>query len=84
MKRKKKKVEFTSYEKMVFGLYSETDFSTPEAHVLRKVLDIFPWITDVANCEFDQEVTKAGALVCLSRCEMVRAYNNYHRKRKKK
>lgn len=55
----KKKIEFTAYERRVFGLPQGEEIRGKDAEALRKVIDAFPWICTAADFRFDDGVSKA-------------------------
>lgn len=73
-------IEFTAHEKRVFELFGEKDFNSSEAKALRKIIDEFPMLKDVADCKFDPAISQMALVVMAN----IRSFQNmvikYHAK----
>lgn len=54
----KSSVEFSSHERAAFEIGFDP-LSDDASRAIRKIIDIFPWITDVAEHQFDQVIAEA-------------------------
>lgn len=54
---------FTPSEKAILGISQLENPTDMAAKILRRILDAFPWMLDVADCKFDDAVAKE-LLIC--------------------
>lgn len=63
-------VEFSPYERRALGLPQSGTFTDKESEILRKIIDVYPWIVGVADCNYD-------AKVCVVSVQLHAAQVNY-------
>ena len=72
--------EFTTFEKRVLDLPYGDKTEGPEAEALRKIVDAFPWIAYVAECNFDRSVADAGIFYAGAHANFEVAVGKYHKR----
>ena len=75
-----KEAKFSTYEKTVLQMLGE-DTDNPESHALRKIIDVFPWIVQVVECQFDKDVADAAVLYQHYGINFQNAVQRFHAKK---
>lgn len=72
--------KFNAYEKRVLGLYGspEEELSDQSAEALRNIIDAFPWMLSVADCNYDSKVAQASVAAHAGIMQLQMAVEDYH------
>jgi hypothetical protein len=78
-------VNFSVTERRILELQQGLEaFKEPEAKALRKIIDAFPWLLDVAECDYDNNVNHYALAAYAAKLNLLSAIEAYHTKKKKK
>ncbi len=72
-----KEIQFTAHERRVLRLSQTEPQVGPEAEALRKIIDLFPWMLVVAECNFDPKVLCLVVKVAAAEVELGQAVASY-------
>ena len=71
-------VHFDIHERRVLGLPLKGDINDETAVALRKILDTFPLVKDVAECNFDPNITEHALIVMANAAAFRERCRMYH------